>query len=417
MLKFYRLIIGLLFTVLVLAACDGEEAATMTPVPPTQPPATETPVIEATDTAEMTPEAAEPAPEAPCFNLPEDDCAIIVAAGEQAAAMTAFRQVFTIDFSATGLEPLALLVTLPPSVAFSAEGTGDFTLDAAGMPVNLTLDLQLNGTEDSVTTLDTALPLSLVDERLFVTLPEQGPVSVPFNAETVEALELPLGLGDLLPIAQLLESDPATFGEFIFLEDLGTALNPSGTNIGPFVDFVRLDDTELLGRAMQVFEFTLDVRALLNSAEFAELIAATSGMAADDPTLGIALQLLPVLLDQVQSELVITQYVSADDGYIHKLTFDLGLTIDIGALLSPSRGDDQPAQPIDIALLFDVELSEINEAVSITAPEDARLLTVAELQTLLDTAAAEVEEAVETVDDEIEDEVAPEVTPASTPGQ
>ena len=56
----------------------------------------------------------------------------------------------------------------------------------------------------------------------------------------------------------------------------------------------------------------------------------------------------------VESELVITQYVGADDRLIHKLTFDLDFLMDIAALLTPNQQTEE-SPPIEVTLLFDVE--------------------------------------------------------------
>jgi hypothetical protein len=382
----------LLVFVLVLAACGtGDDAdPTATPAP------TQTPVPEPTATPI-------PQPGHPCFDLSDADCEIIVEAGDNAAAMTSFRAAFTIDVAVSGLEPLTVLVTVPNELTFNVSGQGALSLTTAETFTDLSLGMEITGTQDGETVLDTSIPVTATDGTLYLTSGGET-VGVPFTAAALEALNLPLDLNEQIDFEALLDANPQTFGEFIMRDQLGVALNPSGTSIAAFADFVRLDDTE----TDHVFEFTLDASALLQSPDFTQALAAIGGGAADDPNVALGLQLLPVLLQEVESTIVITQYVGIEDRLINRLTFEFDFALDAGALLT---GGDTDYGPITATVLFDITLSDINESLAIPAPARVRMLTVEELQMMLD-------EAVEDVETTIEDELAemtPEVTPETTP--
>lgn len=404
----HLLIPVLLVIVGTLAACGTQAEPTPTPTP--EP--TDTPVPTATPTPAAT---MTPMPGHPCFNLSEADCDVIVEASENASTMTSFNQAFELTFSATGLDPLTMIVSIPAALSFQASGSGPFTLDVDDMPLNAALDMAVSGTEEGDETLNTDVPLHITNDRIYLPIPgasdseEAAIVGVPFNAEALGALELPFNLGDFLPVEAITEANPPTFGAFIGQDQLGEVLNPSNTSIAPFADYVRQDSTEMMGQTMYPFVFTLDVSALLSSPEFSQALTALSGAAPDDPTMSFAMQLLPTLLRQVESEMVITQYVGADDMFIHRLTVDFDLEVNIAGLLSSPGGDttQTPPEPLAIDFMLDVTLSEINAPQTVTSPEDARLMTVEELQAALESAAEEVQG---TLPGTLGGEATPEVT-------
>ncbi len=101
--------------------------------------------------------------------------------------------------------------------------------------------------------------------------------------------------------------------------------------------------------------------------------------AAFDPTTPTAGQLAAVFEN---STLRVEQWIGLEDGFVHRTLVDLALNINPQALnLQGNRGT--------IALTFDVTLDAFNETVSITAPEDAFVLS-AETPTTTDTPASPV---------------------------
>lgn len=382
---------------LALAACgSGDEAAdpTATPVP--------------TATPMPTPAPSEPLADYPCFNLDAADCDIIVAAGDNAAAMTRFDFDFSLDVSVAGLDPFTLLSSsIPASLTFNAMGEGRLVLDVPDMPLELYTLMQVSGSLDDGDAIQAEVPVTLADDVLYLPLPDADGVTtltgVPFTAEAVQALELPLDLNNLLSLDTLVDAEVADFGSLIAREQIGAVLNPSGSSVAAFSDFVRLDDAAIDGQAQAVFAYTLDLRALLNSGEFTQAITALTGSVADDPNLGLVLQLLPVVLSQVDAEIRVTQWVGVADGLIHRLLFELDFALDAAALLAfnPSEGAGE-AEPITIALRFQVDLQDIDGTQTVAAPADVPVLTTAEVQALFNTVVTDVEAAIEEELEEIE---------------
>lgn len=353
-----------LIALLILAAC-GSTQEDLTP-------AAEPIISQATDIPTITPTPTE-APGHPCFNLTEADCEVIVAAGDNMAALQSFAYDFDLSVTASGLEALALLLDVPSTLVLTASGDGEFVFGVDDMPFYATFNITADATQDEQAVSPLTLNLTLVDGNLYLPANDEI-VGVPFTAETIDALQLPLDVGSLLPIDSLLNARPADFGTFIMRDDLGTMLNPSGTPISGYSDFVRSGDD---------FVFTLDIKALLNSPDFARALMAAGGQAGDDPTVSFALQLLPTLLSEVESQATITQTVT--DGYISHLVFVFEFEIDLAALLSTApRDPEAESNPIRLDVVFDLRPRDFNAVTDITAPENARILTVEELQAIVD---------------------------------
>ena len=325
-----------------------------------------------------------------CYNLSEEDCALIDAAFANTADITSFAQTFSLDFELLNLELLQFFqLGLPPGFTLNVDGIGVFSTlpeDPAAEPV-LALDMLVDIDDTLAPVTDVEVPLVIADGMVY--LPGDGEiVALPFD--TLGGVDVPM-VGGLLPIdpEELANSDPATFGELL-PPDLGMALNPSGTDISFAADYVRLDDVELMGQTMYPFQFTLDIGSMLNSPEFLQFVQALApalGSMGEEanPMMGMVVQLIPTLLSGVSSDMVVTQYVGADDNYIHKLTFDLTFEIDLSVLTAGSVGNDNTTiPPLTANILFDVEISDINAPVEVTAPEGARELTPEEIDALLD---------------------------------
>jgi hypothetical protein len=306
----------------------------------------------------------------PCFDLPQADCDILVAAGDNVAEMTSFAFLYRVDFSATGLMPLALFVDVPEAIRFSSEGDGRF---AIGDDSPADFWLNLNATSDRG---ESDLEITIADGVFYVRdiNADDGTIGVPLDAESIRTLLDSLGLPIELPLESFLEGSPENFGEFIQRETIGTRLNPSNTDISPYATLERREDLSLsVGGTLQEFMLTVDVSALLQSPEFGQLLGVLMGQAADDPSLGFILQLLPTLLTQVDSVLYAIQFVDADTGNVQAITLDFQFTFDINAALSPNSTG---GEPVDVRLAFNLTFFDVNQAQPIIAPEDAFMLSM-----------------------------------------
>lgn len=353
----------LLIMVIVLAACGGKDT----------PPAAEPIITQATEIPTTTP--TQPAPGHPCFDLNEADCAVIVNAADNLAALQSFAYDFDLTINASGLEALALLLDVPSTLNIESTGNGQFVFNVADMPLHATFNLDSTITPDAQPATASSFNLTLIDGYIF--LPNNGEiVGVPFTPQALDALQLPLNLDAFIPLETLLSGSAADFGTFIMRDNLGNILNPSGTPINEFADFARVEND---------FIFTLDVKSLLNAPDFTRALMAASGQAGDDPTISFALQLLPTLLSEVESQAIITQTVT--DGYTSHLTATVDFELDLAALLSTApRDPEAESNPIRINAVLDLRLHDFDGSFEIMSPADARLLTEDEVQALFDDA-------------------------------
>lgn len=316
-----------------------------------------------------------------CYNLSAEDCDVITSATANTYTVTSFNQNFSVDINVTGLEVLAMLSPeIPQAITFNVAGDGPFVIQpGSAVPVQLALDMLVNASMGADSITDQSVPVALVGDYVYI--PGQGEVlGLPISA--FDEGEVPL-VGDV-PSGE----NVTNLGDLLGVDM--TAMNPTGSDIGYAVNYVRLDDEELMGQTVYPFQMNIDVDAILNSPEVLAAINSLSGMLGSgqdaDPTTAMMLQLIPTLLAGVESDVQVTQYVGATDNFIHKLTFDFGFAIDLGVLTGAAAGGDTSTEipPVNIDLTFDVELSDINQVSTVDAPADARLLTEEEARAMLD---------------------------------
>ncbi|GAB4527330.1 MAG: hypothetical protein OHK0046_45020 [Anaerolineae bacterium] len=319
-----------------------------------------------------------------CFNLSADDCALLQSASANTNTVTSFMQNFSIDFAVGGLESFDPTL---PAITFNVSGTGPltFTPDNPLVPFSMALDMVVNASGLMDAPLENAeVPFALVADTLYTTGNGEL-IGIPLNEETLNLGDAAAAFGVPVNPQDLLggEGDaPTNLGELFGFGDMN--MNPSGTDLSPYIDYVRLPDEDMMGQTMYPFQFTVDLTSLLNSPEFTQFMGMVGGLAGDDPNVQQGLALLPMLLGGVESDMVITQWVGADDNFIHKLTFDLSGALDLAFLTGGASAEGAPAiPPITLDLVFDVEISDINSEFVIAAPEGARILSPEEIQGLM----------------------------------
>lgn len=379
----------LMLMALTLAACGGAATPTPSPeptataVPPTAIPATETPAPTATAVPEVILTG-------PCFNLGEADCAIIQAAHANSMAAESFQFAYSAQVTASGLELLALFIqNLPNTVSIDLSGGGaiNITPDAEA---SVALALNSAGTIiiDDVTRL-VDLPVTIRDGYVYSAITgedgQREAVYTPLDDALLDGIELPL-IGPLdssfISFNALRGSDIDSFGQLINLDALAGLVNMAGDLAESMIDYQRAPDVEWQGQTVYPFQLTLDIGALVNSPEASSRIA---GLFIDptstDPLAGMMGQMIPRLLTGLDSQLIITRYVGADDAFVHRLTVDLTFALDLGTLTqSGASSADSGIPPVTLGLTLDVTVSDFNTPQEISAPSDARLLTLEETQ-------------------------------------
>lgn len=310
-----------------------------------------------------------------CFDLSPEDCAVINAASEATNAVTSFVMNYSLDVTASGLELLMMLdPSIPAALNLAVTGSGPVVFGE-----NFGMDLTNSATLDGETG---ELRFVLADGYLVSDLPNaQGEVNlvgVPLEASD-EALAA-TGIGDLLPLdttGMNAEEAPATLGELFGLEDLADMDVMVDPAIEPFFTYQRLEDVEMMGQAMSPFEFTADLTGLLQSPMGQELTGMAGALTGGDEMMA---QMIPMLISTIESNVVITQYVGADDGLIHKLTFVLDFSLNLGPMMGAPAEGEGAMPPIVLNTVFDVELSDINSDLTVSLPEGATLLAPEEVE-------------------------------------
>lgn len=383
-----RFMIILMLMALALAACGGAATPTPSPqptataIPPTDIPATETPAPTATAVPEVILTG-------PCFNLPEADCAIIEAAHANSMAAESFQFAYSAQVMASGLELLTLFIqNLPSTISIDLSGGGaiHITPDAES---SAALALNSAGTIiiDAVTR-PVDLPVTIRDGYVYSAITgengQREAVYTPLDDALLDGIELPLigPLGSLVSFSALRGSDIASFGQLINLDALTGLVNMAGDLTERMIDYQRAPDVEWQGQTVYPFQLTLDIGALVTAPQMSSRIA---GLFIDptsaDPLAGMIGQMIPRLLTGLDSQLIITRYVGADDAFVHRLTVDLTFALDLGTLTqSGASSADSGIPPVTLGLALDVTVSDFNTPQDISVPADARLLTLEETQ-------------------------------------
>lgn len=103
-----------------------------------------------------------------------------------------------------------------------------------------------------------------------------------------------------------------------------------------------------------------------------------------DPMAMVVLSNLPALVNSAQLQINVMQYVGADN-YIHKLTFVMNGAVDTATLLAITTGRPPQGESLaTITIVFDVELSQFNQPLQVTAPQGATPASAEEIGPLLE---------------------------------
>ncbi len=327
-----------------------------------------------------------------CGNLPEADCAILLASAMASDDVTSADMSFTMDLTLSGIAAVAAMFGASPDeapagdISFTVDGGGPFMLDTAAVPpMKGSFEFTFSGTDGS-SREEGSIGVVILDGIIYVR-DENGQ----WEGMTFE---------------DLLESDPATAS---MLEGLlggepselpEGALNPQdlmggntaelleAAGLGPevldlvktpgFITVTRLNDIEMMGQKMYVFETRLDTTPLFNSPDFQAFLnqALTAATSEDEDMAGMAM-MVPMLLSSTTINLTATQMIGAADMIQHGLTVNLVATLDLGTMMAASGGQSQ-GQPQMPPLVLDVNveilLDKVNQPFTITAPAGATMV-------------------------------------------
>ncbi len=153
--------------------------------------------------------------------------------------------------------------------------------------------------------------------------------------------------------------------------------------LGQFVTIERLEDQSIDGQQAAVFQTEVDLQALMNSAEFHEMLRMGNGMVGgesdDDNMAGIAMM---VGMFSLGLDIQALEFISLADTL--PLRDELHITMDLTAMMSMMGEAGDADQESSVGLDFLVDYSFSAEAQTITAPENAFFMTSDMMQTSAD---------------------------------
>lgn len=324
-----------------------------------------------------------------CVGLSEADCAILMEATAKSEEIESFFMDFSVDMTLSNLGAVAMMMGETEEVGditMNIAGNGPFMTDMTVMPparMAMTVDAEVNdGTE-----VDGGNVQIVIADGVIYSSEDAGATwegitfedalnsMDPSDRAMIEGL---LG-GDLseLPEGALSPNDLAAGSPFAMLEEFGLSEEAimSLVDVPGFITQQRVADEEMMGQTMIVFESVVELAPLFASEEFATVLNGVMAVAAEeDPSVAEMGMMVPMLLSGLDVTITQTQYIGADDMYVHGLGLDFLLSFDLSMLMGGGEGG-QEIPPIVLDFQFDVTLDQINEAFDITAPEGAVMLS------------------------------------------
>jgi hypothetical protein len=153
------------------------------------------------------------------------------------------------------------------------------------------------------------------------------------------------------------------------LESIGALLSVPG-----FITYERLNDTD----QRAPFSFSLDFVPLFASTEFQQALDQALSLAAQfDPNVESTAMIAPLVLQESDLKVNLTQYVDNTMNLVDGLTLTIDGGVDLNTLLGTT--EENQVEPITLNINFDVQLADINQPQTIIAPENAVPVTLSEL--------------------------------------
>lgn len=340
-----------------------------------------------------------------CFNLSPADCEILMAAEANTEAnLRSFNLNISLDFSVTGLGTLSGAMPGGTSgasgdMSLHVEGGGPVVVDESGVVPPVATQLNLVGTLTESGTTDTRpLNIVIVDGVLYAQNPLGEWRGVTFEDLLQGDAEAQAMLGGLLggeggelPSGAMTPGSLTGMDPEAMLESMGLGSDVIDLLRTPgFINAERLPDEERMGQTMYVFSLSADSGPLFASPAFQNLLnSALMEAAGSDSDMGNMAMLLPMLLSGTTITFNQTQWIGADDQFIHATTMDFQLTLDMNALMGAaganSGGSSVQMPPIVIQFHLEIGLEQLNQPFEITAPAGAVIVTMDEFNTFMES--------------------------------
>jgi hypothetical protein len=317
-----------------------------------------------------------------CLFLPADDCQILVQSTEVMSEVGSFAFDMSLVYD-IAIEGGNLGID---DLSFGIDGSGLLALDVETF--NKYKDLAMSDPAAYMDQLPTILDglLSGVEGEIYleVSLPDilammtGGTTEIPLNLLMKDGVYVI----DVASLEEALGQDPSGMdwtgidlnGAFeslmsdVDLSSLGGDAMADGMPefdmemLQDAITIERLDDSNIDGTSVAVFEMVVDYGSLLASSDMMDMLESVYGEAGmDQDTIDTTLS----MLDEI--EIVVLQYIGLDDFYTYRMEMSMDFAID-GELLGDPTMD---SISFDIGMWF--EMSDFNTPVDIQLPEDATI--------------------------------------------
>ncbi len=371
-----------------------------------------------------------------CGQLSADDCAILTGSQEAMASITSAAIDAEASITISGFEITDGVDELTFSLSANGDAESDLTAlydmqagmptDIAGMAemmedpealmemvlesfslieslvdeskANLTLELaSVPVLEDGLEVI--TVELRMTDGVLYVKqqpLADQLDLPDPVDAEWAavdfgtaldEALAEAMSELDMSELegAEITDEDIATLAS-IMNNELVTLFSDAEF-LNEFVTVTRLDDAELDGQTMAVFESTVDLRDMLLSSTFSDAVFSfLEEMQELDPEAASDLGFTPSELQLVltlagsmlsSAEFTTVQWIGVDDLYVYHTEGTMDFQVNLSLL---AGGDSSVPESISLTGDLRVDVSNINEPVEVTVPDDVEFYDLEDLE-------------------------------------
>lgn len=351
--------------------------------------------------------SAQTTPPVFCGDLSEADCTLLKDA--QAATLTLESSSFTLDmnFSISGIPDMGA-----DSMTFKLTGSGAMTSDSglvshmsaikpeeiasdpmaifsllkdvipavgADLQFGLTLPKEVLAQMSSDTKLPETLTLSLklVDGNIYVNVEELAAYIPNMNgAKGWMGINLP----DLLTAVMKQPEFASSMSEMGNMSAMGMntdmlAQFTDPETLGTFMSIERVDDSEIDGQAVAVYEMTLDYAALMASPIMQEMMVQQQkamGNQMSDAEMKEMMSMLEMMGKGIT--LTMQQYIDLETKYQHGM--DMQMRFDMTSMMSSMGGSSSAEMQPMIALDMSMRQSDFNAVEPITAPEGALVLPV-----------------------------------------
>jgi hypothetical protein len=156
-----------------------------------------------------------------------------------------------------------------------------------------------------------------------------------------------------------------------------------GMDQSEYATITRLDDEQVMGQTVAVFETTLDFSGMFSSESFramyGEVLAATLAMQGmDTDMMGMDMDAFMDMISAMAEgmEMSTQEWIGLDDFYMHHGSINLDMNLNMKALVGAMGVPAEPDMPASITMTFSGELNlhAFNEALDIVAPEGAQII-------------------------------------------